>query len=63
MLGWPCCPSGQLRTNACIGHLAYCPGQDVKISGQVNNESSKTVIGFEAQLVQRVLYKAREGND
>lgn len=60
MLGWPCCPSGQLHTKARIGCLAYCPGQEVKISGLVNNESSKTVIGFEAQLVQTVLYKAPE---
>ena len=63
MLGWPCCPSDQLHTKARIGGVAYCPGQDVKISGLVNNESSKTVIGFEAQLVQRVLYKAPEGKD
>ena len=54
MLGWPCCPSGQLHTKASIGRAAYCPGQDVKISGLVNNESSKTVVGFEAQLVQTV---------
>lgn len=60
MLGWPCCPSGQLHTKARIERLAYCPGQEVKISGHVNNESSKTVIGFEAQLVQTVLYKAPE---
>lgn len=60
MLGWPCCPSGQLHTKAHIERLAYCPGQEVKISGHVNNESSKTVIGFEAQLVQTVLYKAPE---
>ena len=63
MLGWPCCPSGQLHTKARIERLAYCPGQEVKISGHVNNESSKTVIGFEAQLVQTVLYKAPEGKD
>ena len=63
MSGWPCCPSGQLHTKARIGHLAYCPGQEVKISGLVNNESSKTVIRFEAQLVQTVLYKAPEGKD
>ena len=63
MLGWPCCPSGQLHTKARIERLAYCPGQEVKISGHVNNESSKTVISFEAQLVQTVLYKAPEGKD
>ena len=63
MSGWPCCPTGQLHTKARIGRLAYCPGQEVKISGLVNNESSKTVIGFEGQLVQTVLYKAPEGKD
>ena len=60
MLGWPCCPSGQLYTKARIDRLAYCPGQEVKISGIVNNESGKQVVGFEAQLVQKVLFKAPE---
>ena len=63
MLGWPCCPSGQLHTKARIGRLANCPCQDVNISGLVNNESSKTVIGFEAQLVQTVLKKEPAGKD
>ena len=63
MLGLPCCPSGQLQTKARIGHLAFCPGQKVKISGLVNNESSKTVIGVEGQLVKTVLSKAPEGKD
>lgn len=60
MLGWPCCPSGQLYTKARIDRLAFCPGQEVKISGIVNNESGKQVVGFEAQLVQKVLFKAPE---
>lgn len=59
-LGWPCCPAGQLLAKARIDRLAYCPGQAVKISGYVSNESSKQVVGMEIQLVQTALYKARE---
>ncbi|KAL9979587.1 hypothetical protein ACROYT_G017268 [Oculina patagonica] len=58
MLGWPCCPSGQLHSKARIDRLAYCPGQQVKISGNINNESGKQVVGTEVQLVQKVLFKA-----
>lgn len=58
MLGWPCCPSGQLYAKARIDRLAYCPGQEVKISGNISNESGKQVLGTEVQLVQRVLFKA-----
>lgn len=61
MLGWPCCPSGQLYANARIDRLAYCPGQEVKISGNISNESGKQVLGSEVQLVQRVIFKAPQG--
>ena len=61
MLGWPCCPSGQLYANARVDRLAYCPGQEVKISGNISNESGKQVLGTEVQLVQRVLFKAPQG--
>lgn len=61
MLGWPCCPSGQLYANARIDRLAYCPGQEVKISGNISNESGKQVLGTEVQLVQRVIFKAPQG--
>lgn len=58
ILGWPCCPSGQLYAKARIDRLAYCPGQQVKISGSISNESGKRVVGTEVQLVQKALFKA-----
>lgn len=61
MLGWPCCPSGQLHAKARIDRLAYCPGQQVKISGNISNESGKNILGTEVQLVQKVLFKAPQG--
>ena len=60
-LGWPCCPSGHLHAKARIDRLAYCPGQEVKISGNISNESGKQVLGSEVQLVQRVIFKAPQG--
>lgn len=58
MLGWVCCPSGQLYATARIDRSAYCPGQEVRITGHVSNQSGKQVIGTEVQLVQKALYKA-----
>jgi len=60
-LGWICCPSGQLYAKARIDRSAYCPGQEVKITGHVSNQSGKQVIGTEAQLVQKVVFKAPHG--
>ena len=61
MLGWVCCPSGQLYATARIDRSAYCPGQEVRITGHVSNQSGKQVIGTEVQLVQKALYKAPHG--
>lgn len=61
MLGWSCCPSGQLYVRARIDRQAYCPGQTVKISGNISNESGRQVVGTEAQLVQTVFFKAPHG--
>ncbi|XP_078363601.1 arrestin domain-containing protein 4-like isoform X2 [Oculina patagonica] len=58
MLGWRCCPTGQLYVKARINRRAYCPGQQVKISGNISNESGRQVVGTEVQLVQTVLFKA-----
>lgn len=58
MLGWSCCPSGQLYVKARIDRRAYCPGQTVKISGNIDNKSGRKVVGTEVQLVQTVLFKA-----
>ena len=61
MLGWPCFPLGQLHAKARIDRLAYCPGEQVKISGNISNESGKQVVGTEVQLVQKVLFKVSRG--
>lgn len=61
MLGWVCCPSGQLYATARIDRSAYCPGQEVRITGHVSNQSGKQVIGTEVQLIQKALYKAPHG--
>ena len=61
MLGWVCCPSGQLYATARIDRSAYCPGQEVRITGHVSNQSGKQVIGTEVQLLQKALYKAPHG--
>lgn len=57
-LGLVCCPAGQLNARARIERSAYCPGEEVKITGHVSNQSSKQVTGTEVQFVQKVKFKA-----
>ena len=60
-LGLVCCPAGQLYAKARIDRSAYCPGEEVKITGHVSNQSSKQVTGTEVQLIQKVVFKAPHG--
>ena len=60
-LGLICCPAGQLYARARIERSAYCPGEEVKISGHVSNQSSKQVTCTEVQFVQKVKFKAPHG--
>ena len=60
-LGWSCCPSGQLYAKARVDRRAYCPGQEVKITGHVSNQSGKQVICTEVQFVQKAVFKAPRG--
>ena len=60
-LGLVCCPAGQLFAKARIDRSAYCPGEEVKITGHVSNQSSKQVTGTEVQLIQKVVFKAPHG--
>jgi len=61
-LGWSCCPSGQLYAKARVDRRAYCPGQEVKITGHVSNQSGKQVICTEVQFVQKAVFKAPRDN-
>ena len=60
-LGLVCCPAGQLFAKARIDRSAYCPGEEVKITGHVSNQSSKQVTATEVQLIQKVVFKAPHG--
>ena len=52
---------GQLFARARIDRSAYCPGEEVKVSAYVNNQSRRQVIATEVHLVQKSVFKAPRG--
>ncbi|XP_072021564.1 arrestin domain-containing protein 3-like [Amphiura filiformis] len=54
-----CCESGPIRVSAETDKCGYVPGEDIWVTGSVDNQTRLAIVSCSAKLMQLVSYRAR----